>query len=211
MIKLFIRNISPLFNGEWIKYLPILPPERRCLAQRFRKDHDSARSVGAWLLLRDSFAREHIDVDALALDRTEYGKPFFKGCPEFSISHAGPYAAVAISEDPVGVDVEGPDCTPDIAEQFFSPAEFAAAQALSGSEQRLYLQRLWVAKEAFVKAIGTGISTPFDAFCVMLDGERIELWQDLTPLPIRIADFPAGDYRVAVAGVGRDVQVEFLP
>lgn len=206
MIKLYIRDISPLFDGEWEKHLELLPYERRCRARRFRTDHDAARCVGAWLLLRDAFAYDGIDMGGLEPEMTEYGKPFLKGYPEFSISHSGEYAAVAVSEESVGVDIEAERCTIEIARRFFAAPEVKAAEALGGSEQREYLQRLWAAKEAFVKAIGTGISTPFDSFCVTLNGPSVKLSQELTGLPIRITDFPVGAYRVAVAGMGSVVK-----
>jgi len=206
MIKLYVRDISPLFNGEWADYLSLLPTERRDRAQRLRKDHDAARSVGAWLLLRDAFALDGVEIGRLTLKTGEYGKPYFDGCPEFSISHAGPYAAVAVSDDPVGVDMEAPRCTLDMAKHVFAPSEYAAAEALCGDAQRLYLQRVWVAKEAFVKAVGTGMRTPFRSFCVTLNGTSVELTQDLTPLPIRIREFSAGAYRIAVAGIGEAVR-----
>lgn len=202
MIDLYVRDISPLFYGAWTGYLSLLPTERSERAQRFRRDHDSARCVGSWLLLRDALARNGVDIDGLTLQTGVYGKPFFEGCPEFSISHAGPYAAVAVSDASVGVDIDGPRCTMEIAKHAFSPREYAAAAALSGDMQRAYLQRLWVAKEAFVKAIGTGLNTPFSSFSVTLNGASVELTQDLTALPIRISEFSVEAYRIAVAGVG---------
>ena len=202
MTGLYVRDVSALFDGAWAAYLSCLPPERAAKARSFRRDHDSARCVGAWLLLRDALERHGVELDRFVLRTGEYGKPYLDGGPEFSISHAGPYAAVAVSESPVGVDVEGPRCTLKIAERRFAPAEYAAAAALKGDAQREYLQRLWVAKEAFVKALGTGLGTPFRSFCVTLSGDSVGLTQALTALPIRISEFSVGAYRIAVAGVG---------
>lgn len=208
MIKLYIRDVSPLFGGAWREKLPQLPPERREQAERLRRDEDAARSVGAWLLLGEALTREGLDIDALKLQKNDFGKPYFVGGPEFSISHADQYAAVALSSDPVGVDIEGARCTLRIAKHFFAAAEVEAAEALSGVSQALFLQRLWVAKEAFVKALGTGLTTPLDAFCVHLNGDTVTLSQELTPLPFRIADFPMGGHRVAVAGLGDEITVQ---
>ena len=202
MTGLYVRDVSALFDGRWAAYLSCLPPERAAKAQSFRRDHDSARCVGAWLLLRDALERSGAELDRFALRTGEYGKPYLDGGPEFSMSHAGPYAAVAVSDAPVGVDIEGPRCTLRLAERWFAPAEYEAAAALEGEAQRVYLQRLWVAKEAFVKALGTGLQTPFRSFRVTLDGASVGLTQELTDLPIRISEFSAQDYRIAVAGVG---------
>lgn len=202
MTELCVRDVSMLLDGAWEAYLPLLPPERSARARSFRRDRDSARCVGVWLLLRDMLARRGVEIDSLALRTGEYGKPYLDGGPAFSLSHAGPYAAAAVSDGPVGVDIEGPRCTLDLAKRWFDPSEYASAAALEGAAQRAYLQRLWVAKEAFVKAVGTGLKTPFRSFCVTLDGASVELTQDLTALPIRISEFSVGAYRIAVAGVG---------
>lgn len=202
MVKLYVRDISGLFDTVWEDKLPLLPGERRRRAQNMRKDHDSARSVGAWLLLRDAMKAEGVDIDGLPVTKNEYGKPRIEGAPEFSISHAGPWAVAAVSDSPVGVDVESARCTIGIAERFFTGEELDAAEKLSGGEQQLFLQRLWVCKEAFVKAIGTGLSTPFSAFGVKLSGAGAELEQAISPLPFRLTEFACGEFRIAVCGLG---------
>lgn len=209
MTKLYVRNISHLYEGEWMRFLPLLSRERREWAKRLRKDHDSARCVGAWLLLREALAREGMDAEALELEKGPFGKPFFPGGPEFSISHAGPFAALALSDQAVGVDIEAARCTLDIAKYCFAEDEITAALALTGDRQRLYLQRLWVAKEAYVKALGTGLSTPLNSFCVLLHEDSAELRQGQTALPLHITEFSAGDYRIAVVGADNKVETCF--
>ena len=202
MVKLYTRDISELYDGAWREKLALIPSDRRKRAQNMRKDHDSARSVGAWLLLRDAMNAEGVDIDGLAVTKNEYGKPRIEGAPEFSISHAGPWAAVAVSDSPVGVDVESARCTMKMAERFFTSSGLEGAEKLSGEAQALYLQRLWVCNEAFVKAIGTGLYTPFSAFNVVLDGGGAELEQTLSSLPFRLVEYPCGDFRIAVCGLG---------
>ncbi|MBQ6756648.1 MAG: 4'-phosphopantetheinyl transferase superfamily protein [Oscillospiraceae bacterium] len=202
MVKLYTRDISDLYDGAWRDKLALIPPERRKRAQNMRKDHDSARSVGAWLLLRDAMSAEGVDIDKLTVTKNEYGKPKIDGAPEFSISHAGQWAVVAVSDSPVGVDVESARCTIEMAERFFTASELEGAEKLSGDAQTLYLQRLWVCNEAFVKALGTGLYTPFSAFNVVLDGGGAELEQNLSPLPFRLIEYPCGDFRIAVCGLG---------
>ena len=208
MIKLYVRDVSYLRDGSWKDFLRYLPVERRQLVRRLRRDQDRARSVGAWCLLREALAREGVDIDGRTPEKGPYGKPCFEACPEFSISHAGSYAAVAVSDNPVGVDIEEARCTMRIVRHFFSEAEVSAAEALDEEAQRLYLQRIWVAKEAFVKAIGTGLTTPFDSFRIELDGESAGLVQDLSPLPLRITEFSEGACRIAVVGVGQAVRID---
>lgn len=206
MVKLYIRDISELYEGAWQDKLALLPSDRRKRAQNMRKDHDSARCVGAWLVLRDAMKAEGVDIDALAVTKNEYGKPKIEGAPEFSISHAGPWAVVALSDSPVGVDVESARCTIKIAEKFFTPDELDLAEKLSGEAQKLCLQRLWVCKEAFVKALGTGLFTPFSLFNVTIEDNGAALQQSLSPLPFAITEYPCGEFRIAVCGLGSVVK-----
>lgn len=211
MIKLYIRDISPLFRGAWAQSLSLLPPERQRAAQKLRRDDDAARCVGAGLLLREALVREGLDPEGQEFRRGEYGKPFLPGGPEFSLSHAGRYVALALSDDPVGVDIEAERCTMEIARHFFAPAEIRGAEAMTGEDRRRYLQRLWVAKEAFIKAIGTGLGTPLNAFCVTLTEDSAALSQSLSPLPLCISEFSLEEYRIAVVGTTREVRLTVLP
>ncbi|MGH2980017.1 MAG: 4'-phosphopantetheinyl transferase family protein [Solirubrobacterales bacterium] len=87
----------------------------------------------------------------------------------FSSSHSGDVAAVAVSRDPVGVDVEIE--TPRrlqerIAERMFTPDERSALEAVHGDARRTLFHRCWVAKEAYAKGLGRGLAMRFDDFCV---------------------------------------------
>ena len=86
------------------------------------------------------------------------GKPFFPSHPalHFNLSHSGPYAFCALSDVPVGVDVER-----------LRPRRVALVKrALSEEESAWYVSRgrrwedfytLWTCKEARVKCLGTGL------------------------------------------------------
>jgi phosphopantetheinyl transferase len=63
---------------------------------------------------------------------------------EFSISHAGKYAAAAISDGPVGADIEEARCKLSVARRFFSASEAEAAQARSGEAQQLYIEEILI-------------------------------------------------------------------
>ena len=96
----------------------------------------------------------------------------------FSLTHSDTHAVVAIAESElIGVDVERPHLDLDvlgIAHQYLSHDE---ADALERSpDRRNDFVRLWACKEAFVKAIGLGLSYPLDAFTISgFDGQIPEL------------------------------------
>jgi 4'-phosphopantetheinyl transferase len=83
----------------------------------------------------------------------------------FSLSHTRGYVACAVARDlPVGVDVERIDRARDavrLADRYFSAAEAAALRRCDGDARGALFGDLWTLKEAFVKAIGLGLSQPF--------------------------------------------------
>jgi 4'-phosphopantetheinyl transferase len=98
------------------------------------------------------------------------GKPQVTGL-EFNLSHSGDLVAYAISDRPVGIDIErvrSMDLS-GIIQRFFAPSEFAAWQKLSSADQELAFFRTWTVKEAYLKAIGTGLYTPLSEVEVTID------------------------------------------
>ena len=102
-----------------------------------------------------------------------YGKPALVGEElRFNMSHSNGVALFAVALDrELGVDVEHireDFATEDIARRFFSRGEVAAFNALANEEQVSAFFRCWTRKEAYIKAIGRGLSEPLDAFDVTL-------------------------------------------
>ncbi len=119
------------------------------------------------------------------------GKPQVTGL-EFNLSHSGDVVAYAVSDRPVGIDVErirSMDLS-GIIQRFFAPSEFAAWQKLPPAEQELAFFQTWTVKEAYLKAIGTGLHTPLSEVEVTIDQDPpiilqapgSENWQ-LHPIP----------------------------
>jgi 4'-phosphopantetheinyl transferase len=102
-----------------------------------------------------------------------FGKPALVGEGlRFNMSHSHGVALFAVAADrELGVDVEhirADFATEDIARRFFSPAEVAVFDALRKEEQVAAFFRCWSRKEAYIKAIGRGLSEPLNAFDVTL-------------------------------------------
>jgi 4'-phosphopantetheinyl transferase len=124
--------------------------------------------------LRQVLAR-YLDVkpDELRFSYGMYGKPELAGERlRFNVSHSQGVALFAVAADrELGVDVEHirPDfATQDIARRFFSRLEVATFDALQKEQQVAAFFRCWTRKEAYIKAIGRGMSEPLDAFDVTL-------------------------------------------
>ena len=103
-----------------------------------------------------------------------YGKPALASEHglRFNLSHSNEVALLAVTlEAELGVDVEhmrADFASEDIARRFFSRAEVEAFNALPKEEQVAAFFRCWTRKEAYIKAIGKGLSQALDAFDVTL-------------------------------------------
>lgn len=153
----------------------VLSPEKEASARRFATVTLGNRYAAAHGALRILLGRWlGRDPREVRFFRNVCGKPFVEGGPYFSLSHAEGLAVVAIFPDrEVGVDIERVRPFPamaDIAEQFFSSGERAWIAGGVPSESRFF--RCWVLREAFVKALGEGLSFPLDRFCIRPPDDR---------------------------------------
>lgn len=101
--------------------------------------------------------------------RTESGKPFFDGGDvHFSVSHSGSIWACLMGKQPVGLDIQEkkPARWKNIAERFFTEAErdFVARKG----EDAFW--RIWVAKEAYVKYLGTTLAEGLGKYSIVEEG-----------------------------------------
>jgi 4'-phosphopantetheinyl transferase len=105
----------------------------------------------------------------------EKGKPMLADSSVFfNLSHSHQAAVIAVAAAPhVGVDVEWvreKSGFMAIAQRYFSTQEVAwvsAAKDLSHKLERFY--QVWVCKEAYLKAVGLGLTVSLDQFSVLLD------------------------------------------
>jgi 4'-phosphopantetheinyl transferase len=141
-----------------------------------------------------------------------HGKPHLADAPvdlHFNFSHAGERALLAVTcGQEVGADIEQERSIEvgDLARRFFAPGEWQALQVLAASEQIPAFFRCWTRKEAFIKAIGDGLSCPLDGFEVSLaDDESPQLLRSCTAVAgalerWRIVSLPVEPgYRAAIA------------
>jgi len=90
----------------------------------------------------------------------------------FNVSNSGNLAAYAFTMGcEIGVDVEQHRALNDfenIAHRFFSPEETAELLELPSAQKNTAFFNCWARKEAYIKAMGGGLSIPLDSFRVTL-------------------------------------------
>lgn len=135
-----------------------------------------------------------------------YGKPALDGehknsSLRFNMSHSRAVGLVAVTEArELGVDVEyirADFASEEIARRFFSPSEVEAFNALPQEQQVAAFFRCWTRKEAYIKAIGRGLSQP-------LDGFDVTLAPDLPPALLRADEDDASRWSLNDIDVEKD-------
>ena len=116
-------------------------------------------------------------VDAIQLAFEPNGKPFLPGSDVyFNVSHSGTMAVVALSgRGPIGVDVEWHDRRVDllgVADRFFAATEVQKLHDLPAHRLERGFYACWTRKEAYIKALGTGLSYDLASFSVTLTPEE---------------------------------------
>ena len=134
----------------------------------------------------------------------EHGKPeLTPSSPiHFNLSHSSGLALIAVSLQPVGVDLEYVDGNipfESMAAHYFSSNESRVLGALPESQRLQSFYACWTRKEAYLKASGSGFSLPCSSFDVSLaPGDQPALLQHTLykeePLRWRIYDLnlPSG-------------------
>ncbi|MCX4241459.1 4'-phosphopantetheinyl transferase family protein [Paraliomyxa miuraensis] len=174
--------------GAWLVHL-WAPPEREARLLRLLSEDDRqrcARFVFPWLETR--FAVAHAALRVIASrhgagppsqqrwTKGPHGKPaLVDSAFEINLSHAGDWALVAVSHDgPVGVDIEAlaPErVSPGMVKTVTSELERAAFATLCEPQHSAAFFRLWVRKEAMLKALGTGLTRRLGTIDVPLQTE----------------------------------------
>lgn len=157
----------------------VLSPDEAARAARFHFERHRRRFAVGRGALRTLLGRYlGIDPRAVAFAYGEKGKPALATPPgetpplRFNLSNSDELALVAFSRDAeLGADLERLRPMPDgldIAERFFSAPERRVLAAQPPAERDLAFFRCWTRKEAYLKAVGEGITVRLDAFDVTL-------------------------------------------
>jgi 4'-phosphopantetheinyl transferase len=153
----------------------ILSADERERADRFHFEKHRNRFVAARGLLRTILAASTgMQPEKIQFAYGSQGKPAlaYREDISFNLSTSGDSALYAIgSGQQLGVDLEqirALDDMEQIAERYFCHAEYRELLAIPQAARPQAFYNCWTRKEAFVKALGEGLSHPLDRFHVTL-------------------------------------------
>ena len=155
--------------------------QRREEALRYKHVSGQYCCLRSWEMLRHrlidnmQLSQSEADERMQEWQYNEHGKPHLKNGPYFSISHCKEAIAVAISDKPIGIDVESiRPAKEELIARVMSEGERRELSELNGEQKDRMFTRLWTRKEAIVKVQGTGILS-FEQLQGILSRETIDI------------------------------------
>lgn len=153
-------DMAPWSEERMQMELSLVSEQRREKVMKMRNAAARQQSLTAYRLLQDMLCETYGITESPIFCTLDNGKPVILGHEDihFNISHCRNGVACAISDDPVGIDIE---CIPQavketLAEYIFNDYELEMIR-LSPTPSVIFT-RLWTMKEAVVKLSGRGIT-----------------------------------------------------
>lgn len=214
-------NLEP---AQIHRFQQLLAPDERERARRFRFDRDRIHFTVARGILRQILSPlAGVSPEELTFGYGDRGKPHLTtgndgGQLQFNVSHSGGRALYAIAfSRRVGVDLESfrPVEALQLARRFFCDRESEKLRLESPAERQtaLFFQ-LWTAKEAFLKATGTGLiglkdveilwDNSEEIYLSKIAGDSVNNWS-LKPLNL------GENWAASVVVEGRNLDIESTP
>jgi 4'-phosphopantetheinyl transferase len=135
--------------------LPLVSAQRRDQALRYKHLHGRFCCLKSWMMLKGLLEQNgynQTDLDLFLYN--PQGKPYLANGPYFSISHCKAGIAVAVDDQPIGIDIES-----------IRHADHELITRTMNADEQQHIHsdrdftRFWTRKEAVVKAQGTGIES----------------------------------------------------
>ena len=176
-----------------------IPPWRQRYILRYRRGDDRRRSLGVWRLMERMLAAHGFRTCDVAVDAQ--GKPYCNGI-FFSLSHAGSLALCAISDAPVGCDIEQIKDAPfEVVPRVFTAGERAYLRAAESEIEALRrFFPLWTLKESYMKMTGEGLSLAPERLEICMPG--LTLLRDGTARPCTLFHTEFGEYELSLCASG---------
>jgi len=169
----FEELLQPLSYDEWQR------------AGRFHRGRDRERFLAGRGALREILGMFlNVNPASFVFSYGEFGKPQIAApvaahSLQFDLAHSDSMVVYAIAQHELGVDLErirAMDETEQIASRFFTPRENSSLLALPEQQRLEAFFNCWTRKEAYLKAIGSGLNDGLDQIEVSLaPGQAAEL------------------------------------
>ncbi|MDE6690924.1 MAG: 4'-phosphopantetheinyl transferase superfamily protein [Clostridia bacterium] len=168
MLKLFaIKNAVFADDTTFETQLALVDRERRekvnALVPRDKKNASLAAGVILPIALKKCGITGEVRIENGLWEKPRLISP--QGV-YFNLSHSGEWTVAAVSDNEIGVDIQQvKPVDMRLATRFFAEDERRQIESAGDGATELFY-RLWTVKEAYLKALGTGLNRPLNSFTV---------------------------------------------
>lgn len=187
--KIIIENTDTV-KGQEDKILPLIPAYYADKFKRISGENRYQELLAGYMLYR------YLGITSdEQLVRSEHGKPDIAPgyrCDikaHFNLAHSGSYVVLAISDCPVGVDIERKDrLNWKVARRILRADQLAKLESYKDDAKMLQCEftKYWTQYEAIMKLIGTGFAGELDE-AAMREHEKHVVFKELDGYVIAIA------------------------
>lgn len=172
MLYQIFDDMTQCSEQEVARLLPLVSAQRREQALRFTHLFGRYCCLKSYEMLQQLLASTPYTLHSTpTFDYNEYGAPSIKNGPYFSISHCKSGIAVAVSNQPIGIDIEAVrPLKVDLVKKTMNPLEQEVI--FFDTQPDWAFTRLWTRKEAFLKMKGTGIINDLHAALADSNGAK---------------------------------------
>ncbi len=114
-------------------------------------------------------------LDSVEISHDAVGRPLLvsagNGQIHISLATRGGIVAVALAHHAVGIDVEQVEPGGHVPLDLLHPTERVTLLTVPASEQAFHFARLWALKEAWLKALGTGLARELSSFAIAIGAD----------------------------------------
>ncbi len=171
-MRWLIANINDFSDQDFEKALFLASDSRKRHFLSFKRKEARKRSIVGEILIK-RILKENYSLEAF-IECDKNGKPYIENSELYiSISHSFDMVFAAVSEKPIGVDIERiKDINFSVAKKFANDEEL---EYIGSDLKRFY--EIWTAKEAYYKMTG-GSAVNFKSFSVFSLQREIVLNKD---------------------------------
>lgn len=183
MLYRIFDDMTQCSEQEVARLLPLVSAQRREQALGYKHTFGQYCCLQSYKMLCELLA-EWSRVHQLPINQqpiflyNDYGAPYIECGPYFSISHCKRGIAVAVSENPIGIDIESiRSFKPELMRKTMNEDE--QLRITYSAIPEVEFIRFWTQKEALLKLQGTGIIS--DLHHVLAHVQDV-FWTEISPL-----------------------------
>ena len=170
-----------IWDFDLLEALAAVSQQRRDYALRYRQERDQRLCIAAYRLLQQALRQEYgINDELPQFAYNPQGKPLLDGHPSIhiSMSHCRDAVACAVSDQPVGIDIETTNhYSEEVAARVMSEKEMLEIK--SSPHPAMAFTRLWTMKESLYKLTGNDN-----------DGNIADMLDDINPYHFTTINHP---------------------